>query len=371
MVLDAGDQLETTAFATLGDAMEESGADLAGASRGDLPGAALGDIMFRRSLWDRSRPVLPAAPYGEWSVAVRLVLDASRAVSTAAPARSGKRRGTGDAFGTMPVLAPSAEAWAGLVRDMLAELGDQPTRHLVLGRLLDTELPRYLDDAERCSADQWRALRDLSVHLQEMAPAEVVAEIRVESRVRLHLAAGGHREALERFNADRWLEADQFATRVEAGRVVATLPVEPTLVPPETLLLGASETPLISQLRRMWWDGDAVVVELLAVVAKVPSQTRPRSVSAAWVDDAGRRIGFELVAAPDADVNLVLRERFADHTDGVFRGRVAVSDLLGATASRRWRLEVTVTVAGLTRTGTVDRVDHRGSAGSRRVGWAR
>ena len=365
MVLDAGDQLETAGFAALGACMDDDGADLAGASRRDLAAVQLADVMFLRSLWHRSSRSIPDGPYGEWWAATRLVLDADRPVSVPPAARSAERRGGGHAFGTMPVLAPSAGTWSGLVRDLLTELSDDPAREPVLRRLLDGELPRYLEDAERCTPEQWAALRDLSAHLLDLAPEGLLAQTRVESRVRLRLTADGHREALERFNAERWLEADQFPTRVEAGRVVALLPVDPSLVPSDALLVSESETPLVTQLRRMWWDEDAVAVELLVAVAKVPSRAIPRLVGAAWVAETGQRVPVELEPAPDPDANAVVRDRFADHTDGVFRGRVDPSALLGEAGSGgRWRLEATLDLAGVSRHGSVDQVDSRGSAGA-------
>jgi CDP-glycerol glycerophosphotransferase (TagB/SpsB family) len=362
LVLGAGDRMRRAGLADLVEALDRSGGDIAGATPCDIGRRQLGDVMFRRSLWDRVRPRVVEAPYATWLACAELVMAASRCVEAPSPRQGGRAR-TGSAFGAMPVLAPYVDGWANALLTLLGRLSGGRASSPVLVWAIEEELARYLEDAERCSPGEWDRLSQVAARLLRSASADLLAELGVEARVRARLAAGGHRSALEAFNAARWLQNGQFETGIGQGGVTAALPVDPELLEPGDLTLGSSETPLIAELRRLRWHRDEIEVEVLATIEHVPGDRA--EVVLAWHSDDGERLTVDVARSPDPEANIVVGDRFTDHSGAVVVGRVRAEDLArarGELSERRWHLEVAVARSGVRRSGTVERVDSRGSA---------
>ena len=362
MFCDAGDVVAEGAVAALADALEEAAADVSGATRADLGRVGLADLMVRRSLWESAGVRIPEGPHAEWWTAARLLLSASGTTPQGRSVRVGERRGTGEPFGTMPVLAPFVEEWSSAVDGILDALRDEPEQAGFRRWLLGTEAPRYLEDAERCTAAQWKILSRTTRSLTETAVPGELDAVPAEARVRLWLGAHDERCELERFNAARWLTEGQFPTSVRDGGVYAVLPIDREKVPPECLKLAPSETVLVTRLRRLrWLDETRLELELAAFVRGVPE-----SRASVWLVD-GKGDRHPLPADPhlDPEVDVLAGERFVAHAPGGFRVHLDAAALLGgAEAGDRWHVEIELEAAGIVRRDRVRDVDLRGSAGA-------
>ncbi len=77
LVCDVADELAEGAVPAATGTVEETGADLVGATEADLGRARLADLVFRKSLWEHGPGSVDEAPQGEWVAAARLVLAAT------------------------------------------------------------------------------------------------------------------------------------------------------------------------------------------------------------------------------------------------------------------------------------------------------
>jgi CDP-glycerol glycerophosphotransferase (TagB/SpsB family) len=353
VLCDAGDPLDGRALAGLvADMVDRPELDLAGATGATLGRRGLGDLVLRRSLWERAGLDVDDSPFADWCAGAELVLAADRATE-GSPLRAGQRRGTGEAFGSMPRRAPWIEDWWRAVRVLLESPALRDDRDALLSWLLDTELPTYLRDAERCTRGQWETLQHAARTLMDEAPTEVVAEVGVEQRVRAWLAANGHRAALETFNVERWLEEDRYPTAVANGRVLAHLPVPAGLVPEAVLELGHGETPLAAELISLrWLASGRLALDLVAVVRRVRACESP-SVRV-WLVDATGRHGLDVTAGDpeDREPNQLVGEQYVDHSGEVYTATVTDPGVLPRLSEGSWfEVEVELEVSGVVRRG--------------------
>lgn len=373
LLCDAGDLFAPGAVAVRLQHARE-GADVVGGTRDDLGRVRLHDLLFRRDLWPatglgtvdvgaRDRPV---PPYQDWWLAARLVLAADSAVAAPGARTHAERRGSGTAFGSMPVLTPHVPGWSAAVQEILDRVGLGASRESFLRWLLDEEDVAYLEDAERCSPDGWEQLVAVVGAHVASAPASLVADLRVESRARLWLATQDRRAELERYNAARWLEDGQLPTTLEGERVVASLPDLSSVPPEEVRVVGPTESRLVTVLRGMRRvDGGALELQLFCFVATLASDAAPGALSVWLSRPDGSRVPLRVERRPDPEVNLLAGEPFADHRAGAFRavldGPVPFGD---AVPGDRYRLEAELSIGGLTRNGGLTDVELRGSAGA-------
>ena len=363
---EAGDLLAEGALPDLAADLKRraGGAQVAGGDRSMLGRVRLEDLLVRRSLWTRTGARVAEGPFASWAVAARLIL-AGDATASSQRMRSGARRGTGVAFGTLPVLAPWISSWRAAALETLERV-DGDVRSAFLRWLLEDELVGYLADSERCTDEQWSTLSATTVDLVGAVPAQVVADLGVETRARVLLATGGHRAELDRFNADRWNNEGQFPTRVVGGRVVADLSVGAAL-PERTLDLATSESPLTTVLKGLHWTSDgALELVVFSFVQRAGTDSGTIPITAWLVDDGDGRQALEVQRGhPDPEANVVAGDRFNDHSGSVFHLRLdaqAVADMLRRGA--RWHLKVRFEAAGLVREGGLDDVDQMGAAGA-------
>jgi CDP-glycerol glycerophosphotransferase (TagB/SpsB family) len=377
MLVEAGDLLVPRALEALAGTLEETGSDLAlpGAAGcapctlADAPQAAaavdLATIMMRTTFWREAGLESVRDPLAGWLPAVHAVVLASAFDVVAGPLRRGPRRGTGFAFGAMPGIAPHLPRLLRAVEELLTRLdvpGRQAAREHLAHWLLSEEVARYLDDAERCDPATWAQLVDFVRRLLGSLPAERVAAVPVESRVRAWLAAQDRRGDLETFNAARWHEEGDYATRVEDGVVLAVLPLNDTAdVPDEVLRLSDEETPLVTQLRRARWTEDGrLELEVVAFVRSVGAEAGPAQARLAVVGESGRRVELDVTQLHAPEVDLIAGEPHHGHADGLFSARVDPALLAGA-GPAAWSIEVSWERAGVQRSGTVREVERRGS----------
>lgn len=215
----------------------------------------------------------------------------------------------------------------------------------------------FLDDAERYDGGSWDLLRRWAELLVEAAGEELAA-VPVETRVKAWLAAHGRRDDLIGLIAARRFEAGQLATRAADGVVSAVLPVD---VPESLLALAESETALRLSGRRLWLDGDDLRLRLFAYISGVDLSAEEPEVTVALVDEGGARLEVPVTVSADREVTRFAGTRHVSHDHGVVDLAVPVAALADGS---RWRVEVTVRVAGLERTGLVRHQDRGGSIGA-------
>ena len=375
MFLNAGDLLRPEVLRTMVASLAASGSDLLvtghekAASRNTLVTApevlarpAVDDRLFTKAFWSGGRGFVEG-PLGDWLPAVEAHLRAARFDTVTEAVRQGLVRGGGAAFGAMPVLAPIVADLGGAVDAVLSQLVDPgftKARSCLLRWLLDSELPRYLDDAERASGSDWAALVDLTRRLRDPCNDSWLLEnVGVESRIRLALAAEGRRADLEEYAAARWHREGQYPTEVGGGVVSAVVPATDV---DASRVLGRRETALSCTLRGLRAvDPGAIEIEVTAWIQGVGFQHGPAKAAMALVGPSGERLPLDVTPHHEAELNQVARERFQDQAGGLLRARI---DPGLVPTPGPWLLEVTLTVAGVTRTTLVSRVDRRGSASS-------
>lgn len=210
---------------------------------------------------------------------------------------------------------------------------------------------RFLEDAERLDDAQWSALRGRVSALGSAAADDGLSRLPVEARVRVALAAAGRRDELIRFVADRRFDAGQFPTRVDDGAAYAVLPVADD-ISHGLLRLAPDETRLYTSVRRLRWINDSLELEVFACIGGVDLRDRAPDVTACLVD-ADRSLPLVVTVESDREVTRWMGSHFVNHDLGLLRARVPIAALA---APGRLQLEVTVTVAGITRTAIV--ADH-------------
>ena len=358
-ILAAGDQPVTGAVERLAGTLERSGSDLAvsglaGGVACDLlgqPAAAavpgLEQRMLRRSCYDRRMVEALDGELAWWLPGVLAQLAARTFDCCEAAVTTGPRRGSGVPFGTMPVLAPAVPELVRGTQEVAGRLaGLSEAAHGEFSAwMLGQELPRWLEDVERCTAQEWQLLSSQARVLWEAARPSLRAAVHSELRVRAWLAVVDRRADLERLAAARWREDSRHPTLVRDGRALAVLPVEG--VPEEVLELAEDETALRIRLLSARRVRSRLEVVLMAWVSGVGGQ-HGATVARLWlVAEDGRRTALDTRLRRDPEVNVVAADRFQDHSLGVVTGACDLAALAGPVATAT--LEVTMEVAGLTR----------------------
>ncbi|RYP88026.1 hypothetical protein EKO23_04030 [Nocardioides guangzhouensis] len=248
-------------------------------------------------------------------------------------------------FGTVPPVAGEVADLARLV----AARPDAPW----LADLLDSVGGAFLDDLEHADPTDVAALADAL----RRVPVAVLADLGVEDRLRLWLVAHGHHEAMSRLTVDRWFTRGQLPTRVEDGTVLAELPVPGVDVPSDVLAMPVR---LEASLRRAVPVAGGWGLTVFASVRWVDLAEHAPTVTARAVHASGHEVALPVTPAPDPAATRHLGTAFQNHDSGAVRVDLPVAALDRA---GRWRVEVTLDVAGLMLAGPLTDRDERGSAG--------
>ncbi|WP_394289187.1 CDP-glycerol glycerophosphotransferase family protein [Microbacterium sp.] len=343
----AGDTLHPESVGRLAASLDSSGADVAvGGQPRAASGVGLDEAPWlvagpRREtqMWRRSS-VRPGTS-STWFSALDGVLAAARVDSLTVPVTVGPRRGTGEAFGTLPILAPYAEEW-------VAELGEIEQRLSPALRaafrawVLQVELPRWLCDAERCTPLQWSILAgEARRRWSSSSPAER-AGVPAERRVRVWLAAQDRRADLEAYVAARFQEEGLLPTRAVDGRVLAEVPVPG--VPESELELSLDETRLQLRVLRHRVVADELDLALAAWIPGVDSEGARAEVR--LLGDGGVARPADVQVASDVELRRLSGARHVDHTHGL----LIVSPPAEPVATE---VEVAFTAGEITRTACV------------------
>lgn len=340
----------------------------------------VGNKLFTADLWRTAGLRFADAQPSGADVALGLLRHASTfdLLKQATYVPTGRKDGVG--VGSVPDVLSGLDAW---IREhtrtwqavTALELPD--ARDWWLWGLLDAAVQPLLADVERADDRQWQTLRDHVSMLLESADEKVWARLSAESRIKIWLLQHDHREQLASYAAARLFTGGSRTTVVRAGKVFAELPFhddEDLAIPAELFEMSADETRLSAVLRDVRWVGaEAVELSVFAAIDFVSMSALP-DVTCALVDqDSGERIELALRQVRDLRANEgweLMSRRCQDGSWGAFLATVAVPDLVAASrtaglpsAGRTWRLDVTLTVDGVTRSGPVARVDAQGSAG--------
>jgi CDP-glycerol glycerophosphotransferase (TagB/SpsB family) len=343
--LTGGDAIDATwlddAVATLGHASLGVGAGLRIAD----PAAA----VFTHAAW---RGVV-----GARTATTALVAALAATPDAVRLGGAARRDPSGPGVRGMPDTRPELAGWLEDQELAARELGTgTPLLGAWATSVLAGSAQRFLEDAERFDDAQWSALRSRIADLGGAAADDGLARLPVEARVRVALAAAGRRDELVRFVADRRFDAGQFPTRVEDGAAYAVLPLADDLSH-GLLRLSPDETALHTTVRRLRWVLDTLELEVFACIAGVDLLAHEPEITARLVD-GDRSLPLAGTVESDREVTRWMGSHFVNHDRGVLRARVPLAALA---APGRRRLEVTVTVAGITRTGVVTSYERHGA----------
>ena len=333
----------------------------------------LGDRMFSTAFWQRTGLAFPADVPESAATLASAYVDAER-IDVLRQVTLHWAPSAGDGLlGSKVLEVGEAEAFAA---DLLAatrhvdERGSAAERDAWNARVLDIELePRIracVDAEPRARA----AVQRLAAAELERAGEEVLDRVRVAVKLLVWATANGRWADVELLVEHFALFGTKLATVVEDGDVLADRAVLPAIedLPRAYLRLAAAETRLDGAVQRVRWTGedleitgwafirgiDLTAVQPQTVVRLVdpvtgeshPVETRSEYMPTAtrWGSDPEHRYdasGFIAVVRP-ADLPL-LGDR--PQTDRV------------------WRVEATVSVAGVQRTGLLRSLVQAGSAG--------
>lgn len=309
--------------------------------------------VLARMLVDRGRllrlPALTDAPDGN-AAAVSLLLGGF-AVAPATTLRDSRPRSSRMLYHTSP--------WPQLDRriaadratlDLLAPIPDA-ARERVLG-ILGRASQLFANAAEDASDAEWERIVE---HLRDTAGTDLGA-LDVQSRATVWLALQDRRAALEQLALDRRLANGALRTTVVDDEVRAVLPGLPDAV----LTVHPEQSALRARLTRLRRAGDVLELELYAGIRFVEQQRATATVQ--LVSTSGpvpERVAMTVQVFSDAAVTRWMGHREQGHDHGRLVARMPFAQL----APGCWQVEVTLAVAGVTRTGRVSEWDGRGSAG--------
>lgn len=243
--------------------------------------------------------------------------------------------------------------------------------------VLDTSVQPLVADVERADDREWTTLRDHVSMLLESADEKLWSSLSAESRIKIWLLQHNHREQLADYAAARLFAGGSRPTVVRDGKVFAQLPFhddEELAIPAELFEMPSVETRLSAALRDVRWvAADAVELTVFAAIEFVTMSDLPEATCALVDQESGERLELEVRQFRDLRANQgpqMGARRHQDGSWGAFVATVPVPDLVAASrtaglsaAGRTWRLDVTLTVDGVTRSGPIARVNAQGSAG--------
>lgn len=181
-----------------------------------LPDPAVGSVVARRHLW----PGFDAGDLDELSPAlVRAATGSHRVVRGSTPLTEARPGGGRRAFGASPSRLPDLDVRAAAIREIGDLLDDTPWQEAWSRRVANVLVPQLLDETERATPDQWRALRDLAARVPD---TDAVAL----PRALLALARDDRSEDLAVLAEHAWLDGHDLRTEIVDGELLAVWPVD-------------------------------------------------------------------------------------------------------------------------------------------------
>ena len=248
-------------------------------------------------------------------------------------------------FGTVPPAAGELAGFAALVEASAGAAW--------LPDFLAAWAPAFLDDLEHAAPADIAAL----AHAVDGLTDAGLADIDVETRLRLWLVGRGEHRAMSRFTVERWFTRGQFGTRVADGEVVAVLPVPEVEVPARVLRVPVH---LEASLRRAVPVEDGWRLTVFAGLRWVDLAAHPPTLTARMLHESGEEVSLPVVQRPDPEATRFFGTAHQNHDAGAIELELQTTRLPHA---GRWTLEVSLEVAGIRRSGAIADRDEHGSAG--------
>jgi CDP-glycerol glycerophosphotransferase (TagB/SpsB family) len=245
-------------------------------------------------------------------------------------------------FGASPSPLPELPAWrqkARLVEDAVA--GTPLARGWLL-HVLDVALPRFLLDAERADAAQWRQLVELTASYRDRDEA-VLRDARAESRALTWLTVQGRRAELESLAAELADLGEDLPTRRVGDHLVADWSSLGGDLPDEVTRLTGDETRLLATVQRTFVDGPELVADLFVRVRLLDLAVGDPTISAHLADGTP----LPVVERADKVANRWAQTRFQSAAEGSVRVRLPLPAAAGTA------LTLTLRTDGFERQGLV------------------
>jgi CDP-glycerol glycerophosphotransferase len=345
-----------------------------------------GNRLFRTDFWRRSGLAFPDHPAPAQRPLATDAFVASRAFDLLPDVTYHEmRRAGGVPFGAMQDSMAELDAWLvdqDATWSTLAGAEATAVRDAWAFVVCDDWAQRFVDDVERASEEQWRALRTFLASVVDQVGPAMWARVRAENRVKLRLLVEDRRAELEDFSSRRWFELGNRPTEVVDGQVRALLPFHERTdlgVPASDYVMSESETALTSVLRAVRWDGPTLELEMFAWIPFVACADEPPTVEVHAVCAAsGRRVPLPVEQHVDPEVNVAAGHRYQDYRHGAFTVRLDAAALAAQAPLRpedtgrefalpdslaEWWLEIRMVAQGVERRGSITRRDERGTAG--------
>lgn len=250
-------------------------------------------------------------------------------------------------------VAANELAWA-----VVSAEASPPVRAAWLGRVLDSDLSRFVDGAWSADEEFRDLLQAAASRFSRRADPATWSHVRVERKLRLALAAAGRWEAAEELIEYFQRSGPVPETVVENGRVLVADPaLRRASTEPALLELGERQTALSSCLSTVRWGSDGrLVVEGWAYIGGVDLSEAPLQLSAVLRDGGtGATVPLPVGRRVTPAVNRWAKHPHQDYAAAGFALSIDVDALprTGAARSTRWQLVLQAEAAGLRRSGAV------------------
>ena len=246
---------------------------------------------------------------------------------------------------------------------MLKAYASAKVRDAWLQRVLDLDLTGFINQVEVTDQAYWDVLSHAARTFLRAATPEVLSQVRADRKVKTWLVAQNRRAELIDFMDQRRHEGSHMRTEVIDGTVRALLPFHDDArlaVPRELYTLSDAETALVTSLRsfRATEDG-ALEIEGWAYIRYVDLSAREPTLRVWLVNDQGERRELAVHPFTSPAATRWGGHRYQSYDQGGFAARIDVAELAAPVpgdargTAARWRVEVSVTVDGLERTGVI------------------
>lgn len=342
--------------------------DRIGITIDDFP-AAMADVVahhriFKRRFWTERIGGFPAGVYEDHVPMVAAYLRASRFDLRSRVTYEWRLRDEGTSTGqqkhTLQNLVDRIDVKAE-ARDLIEREASGAARAAWVGRVLDIDFPPYIDHALRADDDYRRTLAGALREYTQMATPESFAYVRVQQKVRTHLAAVGAWSDLE--VAQRFFRQHgsipPTTIRHDGVAIVDSLsPHLSTALPAQLLLLSASESRLqVCAQRAEWLSPKQLRLTGWAVIRGIDLSHREPTLAIWMVSTDGTRVELPVEPLPVPQATRWVNWAHGSFDRAGFRTVVDADALRGAGP---WRMHVRVTVDGVVREGGL----HHALAGS-------
>ncbi|MDX6744448.1 CDP-glycerol glycerophosphotransferase family protein [Actinocorallia sp. A-T 12471] len=309
--------------------------------------------VWRRAFWDRNGLAFPAGLYEDIPVALRSHVKARSVDVISGPVYLWRVRDAGEASITERSGEP-ANAWDRLavLREMRAVIAAEAAEALpAFDRFtLEFDLPKlaWAIDASG-DAEAAARIREFVGGLDESAGKDLPAY----ARLRNHLLGQGLLDELGevlRFEA----EAESAPVRPYGKlrrRWLADYPFlrDSRVAVPDDMYDVTSELALSTRVKDVWWDGDLLLIEGYAYIARIETRAEDRMRAWAVEGKTGKRqrCALRRVRAPEATVESEQSAVSHDHSGFVLE--------IPALPRGDWRIYLELSSGGLKRTATLNR----------------